>query len=411
MIQRKRSLGLMVIFFGLIANAQSQKFISVNGKEIIGIDDKPLLIKGVNLGNWLVPEGYMFKFTQASSPRLINGMITELIGPSAAKDFWIKYLDTYITEGDVHFLKISGANSIRLPFNYKLFTNEDYLANNDSLRGFKYIDKIINLCKKQGLYVLLDMHCAPGGQTGDNIDDSYGYPFLFQDVNNQQLTINIWKRIAEKYKDEPTILGYDLLNEPIAHFFDAATLNPLLEPLFKRITAAIRQVDKQHLVFLEGSQWASNFKSFSKPFDDKLVYSFHKYWTDTTQKVIQDYVAFRDKYNVPIYMGESGENNNTWINSFRKLLEKNNIGWHFWPYKKMESSSSPITFNQPNNYQLIIDYSKKIRTSFDDIRKAKPANTTEIISTLNNVLHNALFENCTINKSYLKALGLNELAL
>ena len=106
----------------------SQKFISVKGKEIIGRDGKPMLIRGTNLGNWLVPEGYMFKFKQASSPRLINEVFSELFGPAETQKFWKQYLANYITKGDIRYLHTLGMNSIRVPFNYRLFTDEYYLG-------------------------------------------------------------------------------------------------------------------------------------------------------------------------------------------------------------------------------------------------------------------------------------------
>ena len=179
------------------------------------------------------------------------------------------------------------------------------------------------------------MHAAPGGQTGDNIDDSWGYPFLFESAESQELTVNIWRKIAARYRDEPTVIGYDLLNEPIAHYFDTVSLNPKLEPLYRKIVAGIREVDRNHIIFLGGAQWDTNFKVFGPPFDDKLAYTFHKYWMDVNQQAIQEYLDFRDKYNVPVWMGESGENTDEWIGSFRTLLERNNVGWCFWPYKKL----------------------------------------------------------------------------
>ena len=86
---------------------------------------------------------------------------------------------------------------------------------------------------------------------------------------------------------------------------------------------AIREVDKNHLIFLGGAQWNSNFEPFGKPFDDKLVYTFHKYWTEPTVSVIKDYIDFSNKYNVPLYCGETGENDDAWVETFRKLLDSN----------------------------------------------------------------------------------------
>ncbi len=408
-IMKKIQIYLALLSFFIVpvtSKAQTGNFISVSGKEIIGPDKKPFLIRGTNLGNWLVPEGYMFKFKSVNSPRLINEALVEVLGPEETKIFWEKYQDTYITEGDIHFLKASGMNSIRIPFNYRLFNTENYCGQNNPDRGFELLDRVIGWCKKEGIYVILDMHCAPGGQTGDNIDDGYGYPFLFKSAAMRELTARIWKRIADHYKDETTVMGYDLLNEPIATYFNADELNPHLEPVYKEITKAIRLVDKNHILFLGGAQWDSNFKIFGPPFDSKLVYTFHKYWTDPIQKVIQDYVDFRDKNNVPIYCGETGENKDAWVKDFRELLEKNNIGWHYWPYKKMDNTAGIITFDMPAGFDKLIDYTELPRADFEAIRKAAPADREQIKKALYDFLNNSKFENCRPNKGYIEALGL-----
>jgi aryl-phospho-beta-D-glucosidase BglC (GH1 family) len=366
-------------------------------------------MKGTNLGNWLVPEGYMFHFKDVNSPRLIHETLTELVGPQTMKAFWQKYLDVYITAADIHYLKSIGVNSIRIPFNYRLFTNEDYLGANDSTRGFRYLDRVLNWCKQEHLYVILDMHCAPGGQTGDNIDDSYGYPFLFESEESQQQCIAIWKRIAAHYKKETIIIGYDLLNEPIAHYFDSAGLTGYLEPLYKKITAAIRQVDNKHLLFLGGARWNTNFAVFGKPFDDKLVYTFHKYWMPPVLDAVQEYLDFSSKYNVPIYCGETGENEDSWVDSFRTVMGDANIGWHFWPYKKLNSTRGIATFDQPLHYDSIISYANAPRSNFFEIRKLRPGNSKQIKDALDGFLENCQFKNCKQNPGYIKALGFNPL--
>jgi endoglucanase len=399
---------LLFISSSIELSAQRTEYIHTQGKEIVTADGEPFLLKGTNLGNWLVPEGYMFKFKNTNSPKMIYETVAELIGPEAATDFWNKYLNNYITEADIHYLKEIGVNSIRIPFNYRLFTNEDYLGSNDAGRGFKLLDKTIAWCKKVGIYVILDMHCAPGGQTGDNIDDSYGYPFLFENESNRQQTIAIWEKIATKYKDEKTIIGYDLLNEPIAHYFDAGTLNPFLEPFYKELIKGIRTIDKNHIVFLGGAQWDTNFKIFGSPFDSNVVYTFHKYHDQPNLGSIKRFIDFRDKYNVPIYAGETGEDTDEWIASFRKLLDEHRIGWHFWPYKKMDSPKNILSIKMPANYDSLIRYAETPRGSFKDIRKLAPVNKMMIKQILNDVLENCLFQNCIPNAGYIQALGMKQ---
>jgi len=396
-----------VILFTLLfpAIALAQTFFTTKGKNILGPDGKPFLIKGTNLGNWLVPEGYMFLFANATSPRLINETIAELTGPGETKLFWKKYLHAYVTAEDIRYLKAIGMNSIRVPFNYRLFTNENYMGDNDSTRGFIYLDRLINWCKKEKLYIILDMHCAPGGQTGDNIDDSYGYPFLFETEEDILQCATIWKRIAARYKKETIIIGYDLLNEPIAHYFDKVKLNPLLEPVYKRIANAVRGVDKNHILFLGGAQWDSDFKPFGPPFDPKLVYTFHKYWTSPTVDVIRDYIDFSEKNNVPIYCGETGENTDAWVESFRKLLDSCSIGWHFWPYKKINNQRAIVRFEKPAYYDSLIAYANTPKKNFEEIRKHRPSNSDDIKKALDGFIENCKFKNCIQNAGYIKALG------
>src|SRR4030081_1257132 len=117
-MMRIKTVWIVTLMLALNINlsAQDKGFITVKGKEILGADRQPFLIKGTNLGNWLIPEGYMFKFKSVNSPRLINQAISELLGPDEARVFWEKYLRTYIGEGDIHYLKTIGVNSIRIPF-------------------------------------------------------------------------------------------------------------------------------------------------------------------------------------------------------------------------------------------------------------------------------------------------------
>jgi endoglucanase len=401
---------LLLLGFSSHINAANPKFITVQGKDVIGVDGKPFLIKGSNLGNWLVPEGYMFKFKNTNSPKLINEMISQVIGPEETSKFWSDFLDSYITQKDIHYLKSIGANSIRVPFNYRMFTSEDYLGANDASRGFTMLDRVVKWCKAEGLYVILDMHCAPGGQTGDNIDDSYGYPFLYESRANRKLTIDIWHKIADRYKNETTVLGYDLLNEPVAHYFDSAKLNPFIEPLYKEISKSIRTVDKNHILFLGGAQWDTNFTIFNQPFDTKIIYTFHKYGDQPNLGSIARFIAFRDKYNVPIYAGETGENTDEWVSEFRQLLENNNIGWHFWPYKKLDSPKNILSVIPPAKYDSLVNYAEAPRASFKELRKL-PVQREILKQVLADFLDNCQFSKCKPNDGYIKALGLQPASL
>lgn len=398
---------LLLVFFCFKISTHSQtspKFVSVRGKEFISPEGKPIFLKGINLGNWLLPEGYMFEFKKTNSPQTIYTMFNQLVGEAESRKFWKSFQDNYITYEDIKFIKKAGFNSVRVPFSYRLFVSKDDPLKLEGV-GYEMLEKVVGWCKRENLYVVLDMHAAPGGQTGDNIDDGYGYPFLYENAEDQELTIKIWQKLAARYKDETIVIGYDLLNEPIAHFFDQTYFNPKLEPLYKRIVSAIREADKNHVIFLGGAQWNSNFKVFGAPFDPKLVYTFHKYWVDVNQQTVQEYVDFSNKYNVPLWMGESGENTYEWIVSFRELLEKNQISWCFWTYKRLNAKATIASIQKPADWDEIVKFSESPRTTFEEVRKSRPPRE-KMEKALKDYLEQIKFANCKINEEYLKSLGL-----
>lgn len=407
---------LLLLLFMLVCcintNAKeenSENYITIQGENLIGQDGKKLFIIGTNLGNWLNPEGYMFNFKKTNCEWMINDMICQLAGPDFAREFWQKFKDTYITAEDIAFIKNTGANTIRLPFNYKLFTNEDYMGKNDASEGFRMIDKVIEWCKLYGLNLILDMHDCPGGQTGDNIDNGYAYPWLFESEPSQKLFCDIWKAIALRYKEEPVILGYELMNEPIATTFSKeiqSMLNNKLEPLYKRVTQAIRSVDQNHIILLGGAQWNGNFTPFTDwTFDSKIMYTCHRYGGEPTKAAIQNIIDFRDKTHLPMYMGEIGHNTAQWQKDFCKTMRDANIGYTFWPYKKIENSCM-MGIEKPEEWDsVIVKFSEADRSSFNAIRKARP-DQQKAKHLLMQFIENSHNTNCIPQKEYIKSMGL-----
>ena len=387
--------------------AVKNSFVTIKGQYLLSPDGSKLLIRGTNLGNWLNPEGYMFKFSKTNSPRFINEMFCEMVGPDFTAQFWQAFKDHYITREDIQFIKRTGSNTVRLPFHYKLFTDEDYMGLTAKQDGFARIDSVVRWCREAGLYLILDMHDAPGGQTGDNIDDSYGYPWLFDSSASQQLFCSIWKKIAAYYQNEPVILGYELINEPIAPYFtNVEELNAKLEGIHKMAVAAIRQVDKKHIILLGGAQWNGNFKPFKDAtYDDKLMYTCHRYGGEPTKEAIQAIINFRDSVNLPMYMGEIGHNTDEWMHRFCKVMEENNIGWTFWPYKKMDNSAF-VGVTPPAHWDLVTQFSESNRASYKDIRDSRPEQELAK-KTMMDFIEACKFKNCVIQKSYIEALGLS----
>jgi endoglucanase len=377
------------------------QFAHTEHKQILDASGKPILIRATNLGNWMVPEGYMWLFKDGpQSPSEIRALVLELLGPEGSAAFWQKWRENYVTREDIALLHRAGFNAIRVPLHYSLFESED-------AEGFKLLDRLIGWSRAESLYVILDLHAAPGAQTGTNIDDSAGYPWLYQSPLEQENLIAIWRRLATHYRDDPAVLGYDLLNEPIPHYPKLAYLNPSLEPLYKKLTGEIRKVDAHHILFLGGAQWDSNFSVFGKPFDANTAYTFHKYWTAPDESVIRQYIDFRERHDAPIWMGESGENTDEWIAQFVKTLEKNNIGWAFWPYKKMEKASAVVSITPPADWGKIVEFAKLPRGTghAEERLKARPEQET-IRRVFDELLESVRLQKCRVNEGYLRALGL-----
>ena len=405
----KRRNYIMALFMLTIGTANASNFVTIKGENLMDANGKKLYIVGTNLGNWLNPEGYMFDFKKTNCEWMINDMVCELAGSDFAREFWQAFKDNYITEADIAYIKQTGANTIRLPFNYKLFTREDYMGKNDETEGFKQMDKVIDWCRKYDLHLILDMHDCPGGQTGYNIDNGHGYPWLFESEASQQLFCQIWQKIASRYKDEPVILGYELMNEPIATMFSdslRAALNAKLEPLYKRATKAIREVDLNHIILLGGAQWNGNFEPFSDwKFDNKIMYTCHRYGGEPTKAAIQSIIDFRDKTKWPMYMGEIGHNTDQWQADFCATMKKANIGYTFWPYKKIDGSCM-MGIKKPADWDsTIVKFAEADRSSFDAIRKARP-DQEKGKKLLMEFVENAKKENCIPQKGYIKSMGL-----
>ncbi|MDR0429791.1 MAG: glycoside hydrolase family 5 protein [Tannerellaceae bacterium] len=412
---RKSIILLSVLCFALGGCKQKEQeskrlpieaFMAVNGPDLITPEGDKFFIRGTNLGNWLNPEGYMFQFSRTNSVKAINQAFCEMVGPDFVDEFWQLYKDNYVTKDDITYLKSIGCNTVRLPFHYKLFTDEDYMGLTVAQDGFQRVDSLVSWCRETGLYLILDMHDAPGGQTGDNIDDSYGYPWLFESEKSQQKFIDIWVKIADYYKNESIILGYELINEPIAPYFDTMEeLNSKLEPLYKRTVRAIREVDPNHIILLGGSQWNSNFKPLDPDasFDHNIMYTCHRYGGEPTADAIRSFIEFRDKVNRPMYMGEIGHNTDQWMTSFCKVMEDNNIGWTFWPYKKMKGSSF-VSVNDPDNWNLIVAFAEASRGTYKEIRDVRPDQAI-VRKALLDFAELCKFGNCSINESYVRALG------
>jgi len=381
------------------ALAAPADFIHADGTRLVDGHGDSFAVKGINLGNWLVPEGYMFKFKQARSPKEIAGVVEALVGPEEASRFWTAFRDVYVAKDDIRFIKAVGFNTVRVPLNWRLFVGSGEGGDDRfDAPGWSLLDRLVQWCRESGLRVIIDLHAAPGGQTGVNHDDGPGFPLTFYVPRYRQLTIALWQKLAAHYRDETAILGFDLLNEPISPYSDVAYLNPQLEPFYRSIVAAIRSVDPNHVVLLGGAQWDTNFAVFDRPFDANAVYTYHEFWVNPTRDALQSYVDFGNRWKVPVIIGETGEFNNAWNDKFHKLQERFGIGWCFWPYKNLDSDLSVVSIEKPAGWDLIADAGGSGNSALPPREAAQ--------AILNSYLEAAKFQNLRVNADYIQSLGL-----
>ncbi|MEZ7507054.1 cellulase family glycosylhydrolase [Flavobacterium sp. Arc2] len=364
---------LVILFVFLSISVFSQGFLHRNGQNIEDGKGQNIVLRGLGIGGLMVQEGYMLKTSAFAGPqREIKQKITDLIGTENTTEFYNAYKENGLTKRDIDSLAAWGFNSIRLPMHYNLYTlpieQETVLGKQTWLEeGFKRTDELLSWCAANKIYLILDLHATPGGQGKDaNISDyDPSKPSLWESTINQDKMVALWEKLAARYKDNPWIGGYDIINEPNWNFSGTnqngcdEKLNAPLRALQLRITKAIRAIDTNHLVIIEGNCWGNNYNGIFPLWDDNMALSFHKYWNKNDVGSIQTMLNYRAQFNVPIWMGEGGENSNVWFQEAISLLESNNIGWAFWPMKKVENTAGVTSVNKPATYDALLEYWEK----------------------------------------------------
>ncbi|MBK7172051.1 MAG: carbohydrate-binding protein [Bacteroidales bacterium] len=367
--QALRSAGILV--FLLIINVLSAQNLKTSGKKIVDEAGNEVILRGMGLGGWMLMEGYMMETSSFANPqREIKAKIQSLIGPQNTENFYKTWHQNHCTKTDIDSLASWGFNSVRLPMHYNLYTlpieAEPVAGENTWLEeGFTLTDSLLKWCSENQIYLILDLHAAPGGQGKDMAISDYdpAKPSLWESEANKQKTIALWRKLAERYANEPWMGGYDLINETNWNFTAGANQNGCsessnvpLRQLLVAITQAIREVDQQHMIIIEGNCWANNYNGLLPPWDNNMVASFHKYWSTNDQNSIQGMINIRNTHNIPLWLGESGENSNHWFTDAIQLCEKNSIGWCWWPMKKVSSVVNPLTIPKNSDYQVLLDY-------------------------------------------------------
>lgn len=365
---RKALLVFIILLLNFCASAQGLR---ASGKKIIDENGDEVILRGMGLGGWMLQEPYMMEMSGfAGTQWQIKAKIESLIGTINSEAFYNAWHANHCTRADIDSMASWGFNSVRLPMHYNLFTlpieDEPVAGQNTWLeKGFAMTDSLVNWCKANKMYVILDLHAAPGGQGKDAAisDADPSKPTLWESDANKNKTIALWRKLAQRYADEPWVGAYDLINEPNWSFTTGGNQNGCsensngpLKQLYVDITKAIREVDKKHMIIIEGNCWGNNYNGIAPTWDDNMALSFHKYWSVNDEGSIAGIISLRNQYNIPIWLGESGENSNVWFTDAIQLAEKNRIGWAWWPLKKINSVVGPLTIVKTPEYQTLLNY-------------------------------------------------------
>lgn len=363
---------LFIVLFSIFTICSFSKGQNLRVKDKILVDDsgENIILRGMGLGGWMLQEPYMLQLGNVARTQTeIRKKIEEAIGKEKTNLFYENWLNNHVTRTDIDSMKSWGFNSVRLPMHYNLFTppiQDEPVAGEITWleKGFVMTDSLLKWCSENEIYLILDLHAAPGGQGTDRPICDYNpeLPSLWESERNQVKTIELWTKLAERYKDEPWLGGYDLINEPNWSFEESENehgceenSNIPLRELLIRITKAIRKIDKQHIIIIEGNCWGNNYEGMFPLWDSNMVMSFHKYWSFNDQSTIQYILDYREKYNAPIWLGESGENSNVWFRDAIKLVEDNQIGWAWWPLKKL-GFNNILQIPKNEGYAELVNY-------------------------------------------------------
>ena len=368
------------------------------GTTIVDENQDEVLLRGVGLGGWMLQEGYMMNSNGgADTQHEFKEKLNLLVGADNTNQFYQNWLDNFITEQDINAIADWGFNSVRVALHYNLLTlpieEEPVEGDNTWLEaGFERIDELMSWCSANNIYLILDLHAAPGGQGSDAAISDYDpdKPSLWESELNRDKTIALWGQLADRYKDEPWMGGYGLLNEVNWWPLDGS----VLRAFYIETTQAIRAVDQNHIIFIGGNSWSNDFSGLTPPWDSNLVYEFHKYWSYNDTDSIQWVLDMQNQHNIPLWCGETGENSNVWYKDAMSLYETNNIGWSCWPYKRIATTVAPYSVSSNPNYEAIINFWKG---------EGPEPSVASAMAGLNQLTDDILLENNTFYKDVVDA--------
>jgi endoglucanase len=340
---RVSALGLLLALIGpRPCPGATLPWLHAQGTRIVDASGRPVILRGVNLGGWLVEEMWMMPFEtrppEGSGFKPIKDHVTlwstlaKRLGPTEAAGLRTALRNAWLEEPDFNRFQAAGLTCVRLPFLYDLL---------DEPGGYAWLDRAIDWASRRGLYVVLDLHGAPGRQSKDHHTGEENIDRLFRDPAQVLATEAVWRQVARRYRDRPEVAGYDLLNEPMG-----ASNNAALYPVMDRLYRAVRAVDARHLVFIEdGYKGVAGMPCPARMGWTNVVFSLHSYRFDA--KTAQDHLDSlarlvaqvkqrQQECQVPFYLGEFNlepQGTPATLGQYIATVEAQGWSWSLWTWK------------------------------------------------------------------------------
>ena len=374
------------------------------------LNDKRIILRGFSVGSWMNIENFMVRMP--GTEKRIRETFIEVYGKENADKFFEDFLAYFLTEDDFVFLKSLGINVLRLALNHNHFEN-DQAPGKYNEDGFKHLDRVLHLCKKYEIFAILDMHTAPGGQNPDSHSGNQaGVQLFWEYASLRESLINLWGYIADRYKEETILAGFDILNEP-CFISNADAFNDFYEKTINKI----RKADNNHILFLEGDNWSKDFSIFRNLGGYQQALSFHLYpgqhvclfeeskkRKSELEKIIIEFVNLREKTKMPLWVGETGglfpkDRMTEGINLIKdciEILEKHNISWTIWTYK--DAKVMGLVYPKENTKWMLMGNEFRSKWLTKELRNTTIAK--EIITNLESKFSYSLNKNLKIRLKF-----------
>jgi endoglucanase len=315
-----------------------------------------VILRGYNIGGWMNMENFLTGYPGTESQH--RRALRRVLGPELYDAFFDEFMTVFFGDADARYLASLGLNSVRIPFNYRHFEDD---ARPFELKdeGFALLDRAIAHCARHGLYAVLDFHALPGSQNqhwhSDNETHKAGF-WVYRHF--QDRVVHLWEALAARYRGNTTVAGYNIMNEPADP--DGATV----KPFYDRVVEAVRQVDRDHIIFLDGNRYSTDFSAFEDaPVYSNTVYTAHDYalpgfihggpYPGLTKGVYVDRAhveetflrrtEFMRRTGTPIWIGEFGpvftgdperdEQKYQLLADQLDIYRRHSAGWAIWAYK------------------------------------------------------------------------------